>query len=643
MLHPSETEIKRSKYRLLGLIGQGQFGQVYCAVHRPTGRLVALKSLAHERFPTHKFLRELRFLLSLQHPNIVTCQALEHTATGRYLVMDYCEGGTLRTLMTEESRLAVPYSLKIVADVLAGLEHAHSRGIVHCDIKPENILLHVHAGGWTARISDFGIARLSREIVRQDGNTGSPAYMAPERFYGQYSVASDLYSVGILLFELLAGYRPFSGTPAQLMSAHLNTPLHLPDTIPSVWQPLITQALQKLPARRFHSASEMLAAIHAIAKPAASTESTEAWVDWSTAPTPLFFTVELPPECQFQPQEQTPLKQKITALAVAQPEDTVPAAPPANWTDGTAASWVVYQAAGHQLQQVRGRLAATSTESEQPFQPIATVSGEPIEQLLVRPQGCFVVTAQAVQLLPFSSTSEGSMSLQPIAVWPQPSRVAISSDGSWLAAIVSSVGESHLHWQRIAERPSFAVASQPVALHLPDMQSASLLPLDLRHLAIATTNPPAFASDPSRKEQAAGTTIRVFTRRGALLGSLPLAVRLETVILTANPYQLLAADADHAGALLLIDLKPYRIKRLWVEITPAFLAVTDWGYIVAEAAGRIVFLDQEGRQIGTIHSPAAITAIATMQGDRLLIATWDHDHGALYRFELRDLGLDLVF
>ena len=249
------TEQKRSKYRLLGLVGQGQFGQVYCAAHRQTGRLVALKDLNLHRFTTHIFLLELRFLLSLQHPNIVTFQSLEHTATGRYLVMDYCEGGTLRSLMSEDGGLNLPQSLKLVADILMGLEHAHQRNIVHCDIKPENILLSVTAASWTARISDFGIARLSQEMSEQDlGNTGSPAYMAPERFYGQYSLTSDLYSVGILLYELIAGYRPFSGTPAELMSAHLNRQVKFPDTIPELWRPLIGTALQKLSARRFQSA-----------------------------------------------------------------------------------------------------------------------------------------------------------------------------------------------------------------------------------------------------------------------------------------------------------------------------------------------------------------------------------------------------
>lgn len=99
LIHLDESALQHSKYRILKLVGQGQFGRVFCAIHRETGRLFALKELDRQLLSTHKFLRELRFLLSLQHPNIVTSQALEYSQTGRYLVMDYCEGGTLRNLM----------------------------------------------------------------------------------------------------------------------------------------------------------------------------------------------------------------------------------------------------------------------------------------------------------------------------------------------------------------------------------------------------------------------------------------------------------------------------------------------------------------------------------------------------------------
>ncbi|MGI0490496.1 serine/threonine-protein kinase [Alkalinema pantanalense CENA528] len=255
------TQKKSSKYRLLGLIGRGQFGRVHCAIHRSTGQLVALKELDPVRFPTHQFLRELRFLLTLHHPNIVTCWACEHSPTGRYLVMDYCEGGTLRNLLDAYGSLPITLALSIVEDILAGLAHAHACGIIHCDIKPENILLHLHDQGWTARLSDFGIARLSQELTPHSGFTGSPAYMAPERFYGQQSMTADTYAVGVLLYEMLVGDRPFTGTPGALMAAHFSQAVCFPGNIPEALQRFLRKALAKLQAQRFQSAGEMLVAL----------------------------------------------------------------------------------------------------------------------------------------------------------------------------------------------------------------------------------------------------------------------------------------------------------------------------------------------------------------------------------------------
>lgn len=266
MINTTNPHRIESKYHVLGLVGQGQFGRVFCAVHRETERIVALKEI-DLRIPTYRFLRELRFLLSLQHTNIVTCQAIEHTQTERYLVMDYCEGGTLRNLMSAKLQLNLVQKLKLIADVLAGLDYAHKHGIIHCDIKPENILLSQSKTGWVGRISDFGIARLSQEIDSERlGDTGSPAYMAPERHYGQYSPASDLYAVGVMLFELAVGYRPFSGLPRELMSAHLNQLVEVPQIVPFLLRSIILTALQKLPARRFASAAEMLQVVQLAAE-----------------------------------------------------------------------------------------------------------------------------------------------------------------------------------------------------------------------------------------------------------------------------------------------------------------------------------------------------------------------------------------
>lgn len=248
-----------TNYRIIKLVGQGQYGRVFCAVDK-SGKLVALKELDRKRFPTNKFLRELYFLSSLQHPNLINFLGLEHTKTGRYIVTDFCEGGTLRDLMHSEEPLCLVHGLKLIADVLAGLDYAHKRSIVHCDIKPENILLSMNSTDWIARISDFGVAKITNESsdMQQGVCTGSPAYMAPERFYGNYSPASDLYAIGVIIFELAVGYRPFSGLPGELMSAHLNQPLEIPNTVSYLLRSVISTAMQKLPNHRFPSAAKML-------------------------------------------------------------------------------------------------------------------------------------------------------------------------------------------------------------------------------------------------------------------------------------------------------------------------------------------------------------------------------------------------
>ena len=264
---PSRLRQPESKYCDLELVGQGQFGRVFRATHKISGQIVALKELETNRFPTAKFLRELHFLISLQHPNVVTFQGLEHTSTGRYLVMDYCDRGSLRNLMNRE-KLSLALSLKLVINILAGLEHIHSRKIIHRDIKPENILLSQDTIGLIARVADFGMSKINHELStdKQDDCAGSPAYMAPERFYGQYSPASDLYAVGILLFELVVGLRPFSGLPGELLKAHINQAVVIPETVPFLLRSTITKAMQKLPSNRFSSATEMLKSVQLAAQ-----------------------------------------------------------------------------------------------------------------------------------------------------------------------------------------------------------------------------------------------------------------------------------------------------------------------------------------------------------------------------------------
>jgi serine/threonine protein kinase len=663
----SGTELKRSKYRLLGLIGQGQFGQVFCAIHRPTGRLVALKNLEHDRFPTHQFLRELRFLLSLQHPNIVTCQALEHTSTGRYLVMDYCEGGTLRNLMPEEYRLNLVSVLKIVIDVLAGLEHAHSRGIVHCDIKPENILIQFDRTNWIARISDFGIARLNQEIWLQEGALGSPAYMAPERFYGQYSEASDLYAVGILLFELLAGYRPFSGTPVELRSAHLNQPLTLSQDMPESCRAVLTTALQKLPGRRFRSAAAMRAALEAALETVlqqtspngqewdgahdGQSDSAAVAVDQSAsnlAASDLFVTVTPPYACPFRPVWQTLLERPVTHLMASEPNaDRIT-------VYQAGQSWVRTQMLSLKLlcspeQELHPNVTQPPVDQLSSYQDLA----EPVEQLLLRPGGGLAITQRSiVQVrpnMPLNSASGADLDLRPLVSWAESRIATVDPQGHWfatfgLAAPTASSSKLEIGEPlRLGKLPSLAnsgsvptpspwvgsVLELGAELDLAAVEFASLLALDSRHWALIATT-------------ASGSLVQIISRRGSRVGSLLLPMQLRAIAPTTRPYQFLGRD-EGAGTVLLIDLKPYRIKRWWVEISPDFWVATSWGYILAEASGQIVFLDDAGRGIGSLKVPQPITAMTPLQQQGLLIATWQTDQGWLYSLDLQELGLDLIF
>lgn len=655
-------ELKSSKYRLLGLVGQGQFGRVYCASHRRTGHLVALKELGKERFPTHKFLRELRFLLSLQHPNIVNCRALEHTRTGRYLVMDYCEGGTLRSLMEEEVRLHPAHCLKLIGDVLAGLTHAHSRGIIHCDIKPENILLTVQPDGWTARISDFGIARLSQEISRDGtGNTGSPAYMAPERFYGQYSQSSDLYAVGILLFELLTGDRPFSGQPAELMSAHLNQPVKIPETIPPALQSIIHTALQKLPARRFHSALEMLTAVESAATNLKS-EFSQEWARISL----LQSTIHLP-ICAFKPLRQETLqanvKQLVAKLRSAQPERETEFRNPdqddlidLQTSEREDASDRVYRVFGSYVgyqSYPEGILQPDSHQDDDIF--LTTIRlPDKVQQLVVRSQGCFAVTQRSVYWLPAGLlqsqvAQHGQKHLQQgggdrfpsqhlvphlIADFRKDFAVAIAPNGQWMATVPlePTEGGTELSFWHLTRMHLIKTITCPSS-HLFQMMA-----LDSRHIALFS-----HTVDPASNTCITGALAEVFTRRGNAVGSLKLPVPLHHLLASPTPYRLLGLEPGHPNTVLLIDLKPLRISRIGLEISPILAAANDWGYILMATDGQIVLLDKYGQPVGRIQGPPSPVAIAPLNPYGLLISTWENGQGSLYTVDLRQLDLEFMF
>src|SRR6185503_3136431 len=214
----SLREALRGHYDILREVGQGAFATVYLAQDLNHERKVALKVLHAD--PTSetgelRFIREIRLLARLQHPNILPLHDSGHVEALLYYVMPYVQGETLRDRIDRERQLDVAAACSIARDVADALAYAHGQGIVHRDIKPENILL---SAGHPI-LADFGIARVIdlagvRQLTRTSvGSPGTPAYMSPEQLMGDKELdgRSDTYSLGCVLFEMLTGKPPFTG------------------------------------------------------------------------------------------------------------------------------------------------------------------------------------------------------------------------------------------------------------------------------------------------------------------------------------------------------------------------------------------------------------------------------------------------
>jgi serine/threonine-protein kinase len=548
--------------------------------------------------------------------------------------------------MGDYQRLTLPQSIQVIIDILQGLDHAHQQGIIHCDLKPENILLNLQPHGWTARISDFGIARLQQELAGQGmGNTGSPAYMAPERFYGQYPMSSDLYAVGVLLFELLTGYRPFSGTPVELMSAHLNRPLKIPDAVPEVWHPILQTALQKLSARRFHTAAEMLTAI----REAAAQDGFDWWLNAQQIRLPLLESQAVPLG-MFQFRQREALTKPIRALAIAdlkrdRPPETLP-----DSDQFTYPRFCFYRAVGQQVVQTYevdpSETWNKTVQDRSIFEFWQDISPlYPIQELFLRPQGCFVTTHRSVHLIPNNFSGVAIQQPRLLLTLDQSCLTAIEAQGRWFATLDNPQESFGLlsFWNL----PHVLAPAKPVAppyrirLQPSSTQPPQLLSLDNNHVVLFTGAP---ALKPRLKaETLQGSYAQVWTRRGQGVGTLQFPMRLGKVIATLSPYRFLAIDEDNPGGIVFIDLKPYRIARWHIGIQPHLIQPTDWGFILVDAEGEIVLLDEEGQVLGRLEGPPNVTAIASFNQHNLLIATWDLGRGQLYTLDLRELDIELLF
>ena len=260
------------RYRVDRELGQGGMATVYLAEDVRHRRRVALKVLHPELSAVlgpERFLKEIELTASLQHPHILPLFDSGSAGGQLYYVMPFVEGETLRARLEREQQLPVADALAIAREVADALQYAHERGVVHRDIKPENILLQ----GGHALVADFGIALAVQQAggqrMTQTGlSLGTPQYMAPEQAMGDKTVdaRADIYALGAVTYEMLAGEPPFTGPTAQAIVAKVITEKPTPlsrvrDSVPPHVDAAIAQALSKLPADRPSSARELVAAL----------------------------------------------------------------------------------------------------------------------------------------------------------------------------------------------------------------------------------------------------------------------------------------------------------------------------------------------------------------------------------------------
>jgi WD40 repeat protein/tRNA A-37 threonylcarbamoyl transferase component Bud32 len=272
---PAEL-LDHPRYRPLGLLGTGGMGAVYKAEHRLMERLVALKVINPELIDkpaaVERFGREVKAAARLSHPNIVTAYDAERVGNMHFLVMEFVEGTCLADLVREQGRLPIALACDCVRQAALGLQHAHERGMVHRDIKPQNILL---TADRQAKVLDFGLARFVSEsrpagagLTELGTVMGTPDYMAPEqaRDPRQADVRADLYSLGCTLYHLLVGHPPFpGGTTVDKLVAHLERlPRPLTDLrgdVPPALARIVERLMAKDPAQRYQTPTEVAEAL----------------------------------------------------------------------------------------------------------------------------------------------------------------------------------------------------------------------------------------------------------------------------------------------------------------------------------------------------------------------------------------------
>ena len=248
------------KYQILKTLGSGGFGTVYLVRDMWIDKRVAVKVPHKQNGEFDELLQEPRLLAALDHENIVSIVTAEKADDYFFIVMEFIDGESLEAVIGDEGSVDIERAISFSCQICKGVEYAHSQGVLHRDLRPGNVLV---SGDNHIKITDFGTSRFIEVAEKASTITGSPPYMAPEQFQGRAMLASDVYSIGVIMYEMMTGELPFfSVNPQQLeqlvLSGRIVRPRERNKAIPTEVEEIILKALAPEISMRYQRAGELL-------------------------------------------------------------------------------------------------------------------------------------------------------------------------------------------------------------------------------------------------------------------------------------------------------------------------------------------------------------------------------------------------
>jgi eukaryotic-like serine/threonine-protein kinase len=335
--------MKLGKYDIVDELGRGAMGVVYKGFDPSLERFVAIKTIRTDLLREEddasmqlaRFKREAQAAGRINHPNIVAIYEYGEADGTTFIAMEFVEGRSLKDYLDAQERFTIPRIVTMMTSLLSALQYSHDKGVVHRDIKPANIMVTKEGA---IKVTDFGIARLESSTLTQAGMAlGTPSYMSPEQFMGQtVDARSDIYSAGVVLYQLLTGEKPFTGAVTTIMHRALNSmpdrPSVLNVQVPAAFDDVIAKSMAKRPEGRYQTAQEFADDLIAVANgkpsrpaPSSAIDDDDATIVASPAPplprTPLQdaeATRVVPPPAQREsPQPESPGKSRTAVIAAA--------------------------------------------------------------------------------------------------------------------------------------------------------------------------------------------------------------------------------------------------------------------------------------------------------------------------------------